>query len=341
MSAARDVVGPGAQQAGSAALPGIADVIAARARIAGAAVVTPLLEAAFLNARLQARVLLKAETLQRTGSFKFRGAHNRISQIRATDAPGGVVACSSGNHAQGVAEAARLAGLSAAIVMPRDAPHMKIARTRRAGAEVILYDRDREDREEIACRLCAERGAVFVPPYDHPDIIAGQGTAALELCEQAQDAGAALAAVLVPASGGGLAAGTAIAVKHHAPDCALYCVEPAGFDDHARSLASGTRERNDRLSGSICDALLASQPGEITFAVNRRLLAAGLAVSDDEVREAMRFAFNELKLVVEPGGAVALAALLGGRIRVPEGGAVGVILSGGNVDPRSFAEIIG
>lgn len=330
-----------AEPAGTPRQPGFEDVLAARTRIAQAAVVTPALESAILNERVGTRVLLKAETLQHTGSFKFRGAHNRISQIEPSQAPGGIVACSSGNHAQGVAEAARLARLRATIVMPCDAPQMKIARTRRSGAEVVLYDRDSEDRDEIACKLCAERSAVFVPPFDHPDIIAGQGTAGLELCEQARAAGAPLSTVLAPASGGGLVCGVALAIKRLAPDCAVYCVEPAYFDDHARSLESGRRERNTRLSGSICDALMSPEPGEITFAINRRLLAGALTVSDDEVRAAMRFAFEELKLVVEPGGAAALAALLSGRCQPEAPGAIGVILSGGNVDPQTFCELIG
>ncbi len=321
-------------------LPTFDDVVAAHERIARAAHVTPALESAFLNERVNTRVFLKAETLQRTGSFKFRGAHNRISQISSGDVPGGIVACSSGNHAQGVAEAARLAGMPATIVMPRDAPDVKIARTRRAGAEVVLYDRDSGDRDEIACQLCLERDALFVPPFDHPDIIAGQGTAGLELCEQAQAAGACLSAVLVPISGGGLAAGVALAVKHSLPDCDVHGVEPDAFDDYARSLRSGQRERNPRKSGSICDALLVAEPGVLTFALAQRLLSDGLSVSDMEVREAMRFAFDELKLVVEPGGAVALAALLSGRFRPEGAGAVGVILSGGNVDPQWFCQLI-
>jgi len=321
-------------------MPTVDDVYAARERIAAHACRTPTLESEMLNTHVGCRVLLKAETLQRTGSFKFRGAHNRIQRIVPGSAPGGVVACSSGNHAQGVAEAARLAGLPAVILMPRDAPALKVARTRRAGAEVIFFDRDNDDREELACHLCGERNALYVPPYDHPDIIAGQGTAGLELCEQTEAAGTRLRAVLVPISGGGLAAGVALAVKHHLPDCAVHGVEPEGFDDYARSLRSGQRERNPRMSGSICDALLVAQPGVLTFALAQRLLSDGLSVSDSQVRDAMRFAFEELKLVVEPGGAVALAALLSGRFRPHGGGAVGVILSGGNVDPKWFCELI-
>jgi len=321
-------------------MPTVDDVYAARERIAAHACRTPTLESEMLNTRVGCRVLLKAETLQRTGSFKFRGAHNRIQRIVSGSAPGGVVACSSGNHAQGVAEAARLAGLPAVILMPRDAPALKVARTRRAGAEVIFFDRDNDDREELACHLCGERNALYVPPYDHPDIIAGQGTVALELYEQASGAGAALNAVLVPASGGGLASGVALAMSHLAPNCGVHSVEPEGFDDYARSLVSGQRERNARLSGSICDSLLIGQPGEITFALSKGLLAGGVAVSDKEVRHAMRFAFEELKLVVEPGGAVGLAALLSERFEPPVDGAVGVVLSGGNVDPQSFCEFL-
>ena len=320
-------------------LPAFEDVLAARKRIAGYAVHTPALESPILNERVGARVLLKAETLQRTGAFKFRGAHNCISQIDKAAWPGGVVACSSGNHAQGVAEAARLAGLPATIVMPRDAPKLKLERTRRAGAEVVLFERDTEDREAIACKLCGERGALYVPPYDHPDIIAGQGTAGLELHERAKAMDARLSAVLAPASGGGLVSGIALAIKHLAPDCAVYSVEPEGFDDYARSLETGQRERNARLSGSICDSLLIGQPGEITFALSRDLLSGGFVVSDDEARAAMRFAFEELKLVVEPGGAVGLAALLSGRFQPRGDGVVGVILSGGNVDPETFCEL--
>lgn len=320
-------------------LPTFSDIVKARRRIAATAVCTPLLESPFLNERLNARILLKPENLQRTGSFKFRGATNKIAQIGQGHRAGGVVACSSGNHAQGVAEAARLAGMPATIVMPADAPPLKIARTRRSGASVVLYDRARENRESIAIKIAEEQGALFVPPYDDPDIIAGQGTVGLELHEQAVALGAELDAVLVPCSGGGLAAGVALAIKHTRPECQVYCVEPEGFDDYRRSLESGTRQRNDRLSGSICDALLMPEPGELTFALNRTRLAGGYAVSDALVRETVAFAFSELKLVLEPGGAVALAALLGGHYRAA-GKTVAAVLSGGNVDPAAFAELI-
>ncbi len=331
---------PSGKPANRITLPTFEDVLAARERIAPYAVVTPTLESPILNERVGTRVLLKAETLQRTGAFKFRGASNCISQIDKASWPGGVVACSSGNHAQGVAEAARLAGLPATMVMPRDAPALKLARTRRAGAEVVLFDRDTEDREEIACKLCGAREAFYVPPYDHPDIIAGQGTAGLELHEQAAGMKTDISAVLIPASGGGLASGVALAIKHLAPNCAVHSVEPEGFDDYARSLASGRREHNARLSGSICDSLLIGQPGEITFALSRDFLAGGVVVTDEQVRAAMRFAFEELKLVIEPGGAVGLAALLSGCFAPPAEGAVGIVLSGGNIGLGQFLEML-
>jgi threonine dehydratase len=321
------------------ALPTFEDVAAAAKRIEGLAVRTPLIESTILNDRVQARVLIKPENQQRTGAFKFRGAYNLISQIDRADWPGGVTTCSSGNHAQGVAEAARLCGLPAAIVMPADAPALKLARTRRSGADVVAYDRNSEDREAIAARLGEERRAIFVPPYNSPDIIAGQGTLGRELMEDARALDAEPDAVLAPCGGGGLISGVALAVKHAREATEVYAVEPEGFDDHARSLASGRRETNEALSGTICDALMAPTPGELTFAINSRLLSGALAVCDTEVRRAVRFAFEELKLVLEPGGAVALAALLAGRFD-GAGKTVAIILSGGNIDRALFAEIL-
>lgn len=320
-------------------IPTIDDVVDARSRLQGQAVVTPLLESPALNARVKGRVLIKAENLQRTGSFKFRGAWNCISRLTAETARGGVVAYSSGNHAQGVAAAAALMKLPALIVMPVDTPEIKKANTRSYGAEVVTYDRVRENREEIAGRIATERGAVIVPPFEHPQIIAGQGTTGLELVEQAAERGAKLDAVLAPVSGGGLIAGISLAVKARSPGTQIHSVEPEGFDDHARSLASGKRERNVKASGSICDALLSPEPGELTFAVNQSRLSAGLVVSEAEVRRAMVFAFHHLKLVIEPGGAVGLAAVLSGKIAT-EGRTIALIASGGNVDPALFAEIL-
>jgi threonine dehydratase len=320
-------------------LPTIADVRAARARLGTLAVRTPLIEHPALNNRTGGRVLLKAESLQRVGAFKFRGAYNKIAQIDHATYPGGVVACSSGNHAQGVAAAATLLGLKSLIVMPSDAPALKIERTRVFGGEVHLYDRLKEDREAIATTLCDERRAAFVHPFDDAQVIAGQGTVGLELMEQAAAQGALPDAVLASCSGGGLVTGMALAVKAARPATKVYSVEPAGFDDFARSLASGRRERNSALSGSICDALMAPMPGELTFALARELLAGGLAVTDAEVRDAVRFAFAELKLVLEPGGAAALAAVLAAKIET-RGRTLACVLSGGNVDPIQFAKLI-
>jgi threonine dehydratase len=320
-------------------LPTYGDVVAARGRIGSLACRTPLIEHPALNAAVGARVLLKAENLQRVGAFKFRGAYNKIAQVDKAAYPGGVVACSSGNHAQGVAAAATLRGLKSTIVMPSDAPRLKIERTRAFGGEVIAYDRVKEDRDAIARDICAQRGAAYVHPFDDPDVIAGQGTVGLEMMEQAEALGVMPDIVLVGASGGGLVGGVSLAVKETSPATRIYSVEPAGFDDLARSLARGERERNERLSGSICDALMAATPGEITFEMAKRNLAGGLAVTDDEAKAAVRFAFRELKLVVEPGGAVSLAAILARKMDFA-GKTVMAVLSGGNVDPALFAQII-
>ncbi len=318
---------------------GIAEIEKAARRIKGFAVETPLIESPLLNQRVGGRILIKAECLQRTGSFKFRGAWNCISQLDPATAKGGVVAYSSGNHAQGVAAAAQIKGLSAAIVMPADTPEIKQANTRSYGAEVITYDRARESREEIAGELAHKRMAVLVPPFEHPDIIAGQGTVGLELADEAARRDAHLHEVLVCCSGGGLTAGIVLALEARSPTTKVHPVEPEAFDDYARSLKSGVREKNAQAAGSICDALLTQQPGAMTFAINRSRLGEGLTVSDSEVREAMRYAFNILKIVLEPGGAVALAAVLAGKIAT-KGRVIGVIASGGNVDASMFAKIL-
>ena len=320
-------------------LPTFADVDLAADRIRGVAVRTPLINAPVLDEHLRARVFLKAETLQRTGSFKFRGAYNKISSIALERRAGGVVAYSSGNHAQGVAAAAKLNGMRATIVMPADAPLAKRQRTQALGAEVVLYDRDREDRAAIAHKIADERGATLVPPFDDPLIIAGQGTIGREIVEDLSTLGLKPDLVLVGCSGGGLIAGTALGVKARVPDAVFYAVEPAGFDDTLRSFASGNRERNARMSGSICDALLTDRPGEITFPINRALVGQGLTVTDDEVARAVRYAFEELKLVVEPGGAVGLAAMLAGKVELA-GKIVAGVLSGGNVDAEMFGKLI-
>jgi len=323
----------------SGLLPGFGDVEAAAARLSGWSVRTPLLEAQKLGARLGYRLFVKAECLQRTGSFKFRGAFNRLSAMSEVERRRGVVAFSSGNHAQGVACAAQLLGIGAAIVMPADAPHIKIENTRGYGAEVVLYDRFTQSREDIADRLVAERGATLIRPFDDPLIIAGQGTAAAEAFEDAAALGIAFDVLAAPASGGGLIAGCALAGAALSPRTRVYSVEPQGLDDHARSLRAGRRLGHAAEAHSICDALQATMPGEITFAISRRLLAGGLVIADDEVRDAMRVAFAELKLVLEPSGAAALAAALAGRIP-GKNGAVCLIASGGNVDAGFFADVL-
>lgn len=320
-------------------LPTAADIDAAAKRLAGVAVRTPLINAPVLDERLGARVFLKAETMQRTGSFKFRGAYNKISSIPQERRGAGVVAYSSGNHAQGVAAAARLLGMRATIVMPSDAPRLKRERTQALGAEVIGYDRNTEDRAAIARKLVTERGATLVPPYDDPLIIAGQGTIGREIVEDLERLGVTPDIVVVGASGGGLAAGISLGVKARVPQAKFYTVEPEGFDDTLRSFASGRREHNERMSGSICDALMSNTPGELTFPITQALIGMGLTASDAEVGRAVRYAFEELKLVVEPGGAIGLAALLAGKLDVKGRTVVG-ILSGGNVDAELFATLI-
>jgi threonine dehydratase len=319
---------------------GSADIDAAARVIAPYAVRTPLLSPPVLNERVGTKVFLKLEMLQRTGSFKFRGAFNKLSSIPPDARGAGVVAFSSGNHAQGVAHAAQLLNMRATIVMPSDAPLSKRERTKAYGAEVVLYDRDREDREAIAADIAGKRGATLVRPYDDPQVIAGQGTVGKEIAEDMAALGIAPDIVVAPASGGGLVAGVATAIKARYPQASVMSAEPEGFDDHARSLQSGKREPHRAEGRTICDALMASIPGEITFAINSRLLAQGITATDAEVGAAVGFAFRELKLVVEPGGAVGLAALLAGRIDV-KGKNVVIVLSGGNVDADLFARLIG
>jgi len=317
----------------------IDDIRSAADRLGGIAVRTPLFESPALNEAAGGRVLLKPENLQVTGSFKIRGAYNLMSRLSPAEKASGVVAWSSGNHAQGVAAAAGMLGIHAAIVMPEDAPSAKIDNTRRLGGETILYDRYTGDREAIARAVATERKAALVPSYDHVHIIAGQGTVGLEIMEQAGDLDARPEQVLVCCGGGGLIAGCAVAIKSMDNRVAVHSVEPAGFDDTLRSLKSGRVEHNDPSARSICDALQAMSPGKLTFEINRQLLSEGLVVSDDEVRSAMRFAFSNLKMVIEPGGAVALAAVLSGKI-VTEGRTTAVVLSGGNVDLGLYAEMM-
>jgi len=316
-----------------------ADIDAAARAIAPFAVRTPLLSPPVLGERVGAKVFVKPEVLQRTGSFKFRGAFNKLSSIPANARGGGVVAFSSGNHAQGVAAAAQILNMRATIVMPADAPLAKRERTKALGAEVVLYDRDREDREAIARDIAGKRGATLVPPYDDPMVIAGQGTVGREIAEDLAALGIDPDVVVVPVSGGGLVAGVATAIKARFPKAMVISAEPEGFDDHARSLRAGKREAHGASGRTICDALMALTPGEITFAINSRLLAKGVTASDAEVVAAVAFAFRELKLVVEPGGAVGLAAVLAGHVEA-RGKNVVIVLSGGNVDADLYAKLI-
>jgi threonine dehydratase len=312
---------------------------AAAARGAGHVRVTPLLSAPGLDAMAGRRVFVKAECLQWTGSFKFRGGWAAVSALPDDMRARGVIAFSSGNHAQGVALAARLHGVPAVIVMPDDAPRAKIDGTRALGAEVVLYHRETEDRDAIGARLAGERGLTLIKPFDEPEVIAGQGTCGLEIARQAADLGVAVGDVLVCCGGGGLSAGVALALEAEAPGLRVRTVEPEGFDDMARSLAGGRVLRNARLSGTICDAIMTPQPGELTFPVLRRLAGPGIAVSDGEALQAMAAAARHLKIVLEPGGAVALAAALFHPGAV-EGDAVICVASGGNVDAEMLSRAL-
>jgi len=322
----------------SQSLPGIEDVRAAAARLSGLIVDTKLVESAALNEKFGGRILFKPEILQRTGSFKFRGAYNKISSLSDGERRRGVVAFSSGNHAQGVAASARMFGVGAVIAMPTDAPAIKVDNVRRMGGEVILYDRFGEDRMTVV-KPYRDRGMVLVPPFDDPDIIAGQGTIGLELVAEAKSLGVHLDAVIIPCGGGGLSSGISLAVKAGSPDTEVWVAEPEHFDDTRRSLASGARVSNEAGHRSICDAILTPEPGALTFEINRKTLAGGIAVSDKATAAAMRDAATYLKLVVEPGGAVAFAALSSGEIDLA-GKCVAVVLSGGNTDLGTYAEII-
>lgn len=314
---------------------GVEDVERAAQRIAGVAHRTPVITSRTLDEQLGAAALLKAEALQRTGSFKFRGAYNKIASLAPDERRNGVIAFSSGNHAQAVALAASLQGAPATIVMPSDAPKLKLAATRGYGAEIVTYDRYREDREQIAAGIAEERGLTLVRPFDDPLVIAGQGTAALELLAEADG----VDLLLVPVSGGGLIAGCAVAAKALCPQARVVGVEPEAGDDYRRSLEAGRRIAIE-VPATIADALQVTEPGELTFAINRELLDRIVTVSDDELVDAMRFSVERLKLVLEPGGAAGLAALLSRKVDLAGAERVGVILSGGNVDPERLAELM-
>jgi threonine dehydratase len=309
---------------------------AAAIRLHGRALRTPLLNSALLDRIAGRRVWIKPECLQHTGSFKFRGAYSALSALEPSIRARGVIAFSSGNHAQGVALAAQMHGTSAVIIMPADAPALKIENTKAYGAEVVLYDRDTESRDEIGARLSEERGLTLVKPFDEPLVIAGQGTCGLEIAEDANRLGIENADVIVCCGGGGFTSGIALALEADAPTLRVRPAEPEGFDDVARSLASGQIQRNAATSGSICDAIVTPQPGDITWPILQRLCGPGLVISETEALQAMAQAFLRLKLVAEPGGAAALAAALYRRDEIA-GDDVIVTISGGNVDPAMFA----
>lgn len=321
-------------------IPSARNVIAARKRIRDHIESTPVLSSSVIDNIAGAKVLIKAECLQQTGSFKLRGATNRLLQIPKKQREGGVVAFSSGNHAQGVAKAAKRLGMPALIVMPSDAPSVKTEGVEADGAEVRLYDRDTENREEIAARLAEERGAVLVPSFDDPMIIAGQGTLGLEFAEQVKIRGDELDHLICCTGGGGLISGIALALSKVSPETQIWTAEPEGHDDWKRSLEAGAIVANAPGTRSKCDAILTPQPGDLTWAIGSQMLSGGCAISDQHVFETMRIVFRQLRLVVEPGGAAALAAAM---FRLPEaakGKTVGVVLTGGNVDPRFFADVL-
>ncbi|HZZ31217.1 MAG TPA: threonine/serine dehydratase [Phenylobacterium sp.] len=316
-----------------------ADVQAAAVRLEGHAVKTPLFESPALNERLGGRVLMKLETLQRVGAFKFRGAYNRLVQLDAAQRKAGVVAFSSGNHAQGVALAARLLGLPAVIVMPSDAPAVKVAATRGYGAEIRLYDRLTESREGISAEIARERGAVVVPAFDDPHIVAGQGTAGLEMMAQAKAAGALFDTMVSPVGGGGLRSGVSLVVKELSPTTEIWGAEPSAYNDLAQSLVTGERVTIKPAVRTLCDALESPATGDITWPILKANLTGAVGLTDPEIAETLRYAFSTLKLVIEPGGAAGLAALLTGKVDA-KGKTVGVVVSGGNVDPELYAKIL-
>ncbi len=323
----------------SETMPDFEDVRAAAARLAGRIVRTPLLRHPLLDQVAGATVLVKPEPLQRTGSFKLRGATNAALLLDPEARRGGIVTHSSGNHGQACAAAAHMLGMRATIAMPSDAPAIKVEATRRWGAEIVAFDRHGVDRDALAETLAAERQATLIPPFDHPHVIAGQGTTALELLEDAAAAGFVPDAFAVCTGGGGLTAGCVLALEALAPRAEAYAVEPEGWDDTRRSLEAGRRVANEVPGSGLCDSLLSKQPGALTFPINHRHLAGGIVVTEAEVFRAMRFAFEHLKVVAEPGGAVALAAVLAGKVAA-RGGVIAVVISGGNVDPAVFARAL-
>lgn len=316
-------------------IPTYNDVISAAQAIKGEAVRTPLLRCDALDAATGCKVFVKPENLQRTGSFKFRGAYNAISKLSDEDRAKGILASSSGNHAQGVGEASRLFGCSATIVMPEDAPVMKVERTKALGAKIVSFDRSTQDRDVVLERVQKETGSIVVHPFNNAMVIAGQGTIGLEIAEDLKALNQSLDRMVLCTGGGGLTSGVALSIKHSFPNAKLHSSEPEGFDDYKRSLESGKLERNTQTAGSVCDAIINPSPGTIGFEINKKLLDSGLVVTDEEALRAVKFAYTELKLVVEPGGAVALAAVLK-YAKQWEGDTVALTLSGGNIDSDMF-----
>ncbi|MGY8986594.1 MAG: threonine ammonia-lyase [Sphingomonadales bacterium] len=316
------------------------DVKKAGKRLKGVVTHTPLLCSIELDRHTGARVFVKPECLQKSGSFKFRGAYNRISQLSEAEKKMGVVAFSSGNHGQGIALAAKMEGLKATIVMPEDAPKIKIEKTYSHGATIVFYDRYKENREEISQAICNKNGGTLIPAYDDKYIISGQGTGALEACQDIKAMGLSFDSYLSPIGGGGLMAGSNLIIKDFSPDTKTYCVEPNGYDDHRKSFEAGTRLGNEKTPPfSSCDSLLCPIPGELTFPINYNFIEEGLVVSETEIEDAIRFAFDNLKLVSEPGGVVALAAILSGKIET-ERKVMCVLISGGNIDKKQFGKIL-
>ena len=323
----------------SKARPSYEDVLAASKRLYNIAVKTPLIENNYLNELVGGRVFLKAETLQHTGSFKFRGAYNFLAQLNESHKKNGVVAYSSGNHAQGVAAAAKLLKIKSTIIMPSDAPSIKLNQTRILGAEVITFEREKENREEIASNFSKKTGSTIIPPYDHPWTISGQGTVGAEIIDKLDRIGLYANRILICCGGGGLTAGIATVVSEKSPASEIIVVDPVGYDDTTRSLKERKILKNKIKTKSICDALLAQSPGNLTFSINKELVSGGIAVTDEDVIKAMSFSWKYLKLVVEPSGAVALAAILKHKKHFSKLTSV-VILSGANVDPVFYSKVI-
>ena len=317
-------------------LPEFQDVLDAHDRIKDQAVRTPLLRAYALEKALGAnKIYIKAECLQRTGSFKFRGAYNALVSLSEEERSQGVVAVSSGNHAQGIATSAAMLGIKATIIMPKDVPATKLERTKAAGADVIFFDRYSESRDEVCNRVLAERGGVFVPPFDYAPVIAGQGTAALEVVEQLKAEKEKPSHVLICAGGGGLAAGQGLVFEKKFPKAKLFTVEPDGYDDVKRSLETGEVQTADTSKKTICDAIMTEKPGTLNWPIVQRCFHGGLSVSDDDALRAVAYAFSELKIAAEPGGAVALAAALAGKLELRNKTAV-IYVSGGNIDSSTL-----